>query len=1199
MKKNDDDIIFQIIDWHTSQTEPDEDVESDEEVVPLYNIELFGRDETGKTVFVNVENFTPYFYIEIPEKWNKFKVDTLVNEVKRMVSKKFRSGLKSHDVVKRHKFYGFTNYTEFKFLRLIFHNHTTYREFDKVFKYKSIYNILLGRKPRRYKVYESNIDPMLRCMHIRDLNATGWIRIPAGKYEKYDNFTKPTYSSRNIKTNWTSIEKHESTTMAPFIIASYDIECTSGDGSFPQSNRDSDKVIQIGTTCNKYGESECFYRSIITLGTCDPIDGVDVIECNTEKEVLLEWTKMIRTVNPDIMTGYNIFGFDYKYLYDRSKKLGCSHEFSKLDRFNDTMSEFVEKELKSSALGDNKLLYYNMIGRVQVDLMKVIQRDHKLESYKLDYVAAWFIREDITGIEYKERKGKKQTLIKTKSTFGLKEGQFITLYYNDGLSDNKYRDGKKFRILELRKDEILLDDDIKMDYDDEIEHELSYYWCQAKDDVPPRMIFKLQEGSSSDRAIIAKYCIQDCELCNKLIDKLKIIVNNIGMSNVCSVPLSYIFLRGQGIKLFSLVAKKCRIKNHLIQVLNRPKKVEDGDEKDSYEGAIVIDPISGVHYSPTAVLDYASLYPKSMIHRNLSHECIVEDNAYDNLPGYTYTNVTFTMNNAKKVCRYARKNDGTIGIIPEICNDLLDARSAKKADMKKATDPFVYELLDGLQLAYKLTANSLYGQIGASTSNIRYKEIAASTTATGRDMLMFAMYIAIDLLTKAIKYILDGKKKKYQKFMNDLYDGKILELGISEKFTELLKTAPDLIKIVGEKKFLDKGYDYKNREEFIDFFEKAIIDLIGDKQVVPKIVYGDTDSIFVDFQLKQSDGSELEGLDLIDSSIKLGILTGLFSNKLMPYPHDLEYEKTFWPFILITKKKYVGNKYETDPKKYKLVPMGIVLKRRDNAPIVKIVCGGIIKKILNERNAQKAVQFARDTLKKILKGGYSMDKFIITKTLRTGYKDRSTIVHAVLADRMSKRDPGNKPQSNDRIPFAYVKVDNKKVKVQGDRVEHPDYIIKNNLELDYLFYIERQIMNPAIQFLELLVKEPEKIFKDYIIREKNRRKGVKPINYYQEDSDEDSDVYNIMDTESDHEELSGVRKGSKRKLRRKIIEIEPDGPCDSAEISMDMDSGEIKIKKSRKDEKKPSNKSSRKPVVIHADNKNIGDTDIDIGMEFQ
>ena len=91
-------------------------------------------------------------------------------------------------------------------------------------------------------------------------------------------------------------------------------------------------------------------------------------------------------------------------------------------------------------------------------------------------------------------------------------------------------------------------------------------------------IFRLQKGSAEDRKIVATYCIQDCALCNKLINKLSV-SNNIGMANVCFVPLSYIFLRGQGVKIFSLVSKFCKDKGFLIPVLKKPKTEEEKEKK--------------------------------------------------------------------------------------------------------------------------------------------------------------------------------------------------------------------------------------------------------------------------------------------------------------------------------------------------------------------------------------------------------------------------------------------------------------------------------------------------------------------------------------------------------------------------------------------------------------------------------------------
>ena len=242
-----------------------------------------------------------------------------------------------------------------------------------------------------------------------------------------------------------------------------------------------------------------------------------------------------------------------------------------------------------------------------------------------------------------------------------------------------------------------------------------------------------------------------------------------------------------------------------------------------------------------------------------------------------------------------------------------------------------------------------------------------------------------------------------------------------------------------------------------------------------------------------------------------------------------------YPFAILTKKRYVGNLYETDPNKFYQKSMGIVLKRRDNAPIVKVVVGGIINEIMNNKSAKGAVDYAKKTLNQILTNKYAIDKFIITKTLREKYADRTRIVQAVLADRMSKRDPGNKPLPNDRIPYAYIQVDHE-VELQGDHVEHPDFIKKNNLKLDYLFYITNQIMKPSIQFLELLVNNPDEIFNEYIMREKNRRKGFKPLSYFLKKNDENdtTNIVDIVDIENEdnlEEEIEEYMKNKNKKKR--------------------------------------------------------------------
>ena len=811
-----------------------------------------------------------------------------------------------------------------------------------------------------------------------------------------------------------------------------------------------DKVIQIGTVIKKYSETNTYLKHIVTLNGCDAIEGSIVESYDNERDVIIHWAKFINKLDPDIIIGYNIFGFDYKFLWERAGELKCQDIIGPLLtrlKSKEHYSYLETQKLSSAGLGDNELYYITMAGRVQIDLYKIAQRDYKLDSYKLDSVSSTFINGSIKKYEYKNEyknekdidlslslnsKTSKTCLLYTDNIVGLVINNYITIGIKTLNGLDKFQNGQKFKIIHIDIENKTLTIEINNDSgsgsDLEFELDLSnkkYLWGLSKDDVGPKDIFKFQKGSNKDRAIVAKYCLMDCELVLNLSDKLDIITNNIGMANVCSVPLSFIFLRGQGIKIFSLVAKQCRSENTLIPLL---QKTIDNDEKDGYEGAIVLKAKPKIYLeNPIAVLDYSSLYPSCMISENLSHDTQIEDPlylgeigkqkllsmglncvdiSYDNysyiLKGKTYIKI-INKNKPTINCRYVlpiENEDGSInddnrGIIPRILIKLLTARKTTRKKIVLEPDPFKKAILDGLQLAYKVTANSLYGSLGAKTSPVFKKDIAASTTATGRKLLYFA------------------------------------------------------------KNFVEKEYPGADT------------------------IYGDTDSVFISFKnyIIKKHGNCLTSSELLQKTIDYGIEAGDKAKKLLKKPHDLEYEKTFFPFILLSKKRYVGNKYETDINSYKQTSMGIVLKRRDNAQLVKYIYGGIIDRIINKSNILESIDFLKSSLNDLLKGLCPIEQLIITKTLKGYYKEPDKIAHKVLADRMGTRDPGNKPQSNDRIPYVYIET-LKNVKLQGDKIETPKFIIDNKIKIDYYFYITNQIMKPVSQIYALILEELKEYKKD-------------------------------------------------------------------------------------------------------------------------
>lgn len=1029
-----------------------------------------------------------------------------------------------------------------------------------------------------------------------------------------------------------------------------------------------DQITYIGSSFWRYGESRPHLQHCLVLGTCNAVHDTVIVECRTEKELILKWTELIRKQDPDIITGYNIFGFDYKFMYYRARECGCLKEFLKLSRnngevcgkWNGTTYEILESSI-TLASGTYNLSIIRMNGRIQIDLFNYFRREYQLPMYKLDFVAGYFIGDKVAAIKHDDER----TTIISKNLSGLQIGNYIN-FEESSHSTDYYEGGKKFEVVSVGAKQFEIKGIAKPNIGAK-----TVKWCLAKDDVSPQDIFRMWGGNADDRAVIAKYCIQDCNLVHHLTFKIDVITGYVEMAKICSVPLDFLVMRGQGIKLFSFVAKECMKKETLIPVL---EKKHDG----GYEGAIVLPPKCGLYIDePVAVVDYNSLYPSSMISENYSHDSKVwtkEYNLkgqliretgekvgdvyiYDNLPEYTYVNIQYDTYEYRvlreggkaekvrvgyKICRWVQLPDGENSIIPSILKELLYARKytrtiAKYKTVRTATDEyiglmddmgdsvcvimdktkqkvminkvdiiecfdtyndFMKNVLDKRQLAIKVTANSVYGQCGAITSPFYEKDVAASTTATGRQLLVYgksviesvfgdricstkygivhshAEYIygdsvaaytpiyirhhgVVEVITIDKLYTYGGGWVRYREDKEachlegiDTWSEKgwtpchtVIRHRLIGKKMYRIRTAMGLVDATSDHSLLDihaneitpqeveigtellhhklpdiegvvVNSSYNQLEAAISFgvlqswgiiptirevdgkyvvdemdeenykvshireieYEGYVYDLTTDNHHfsagIGNMVVHNTDSIFMSFKLTDLEGNKIVGKDALKITIELAKEAGELATKFLKGPHNLDYEKTFMPFCLLSKKRYVGMLYEDNPDKCYRKSMGIVLKRRDNAPIVKDVYGGIIDLLMSGKTVTDAIEFTKRSLAELVDGQVPLEKLIITKSLKGFYKNPKQIAHKVLADRIAKRDAGNKPAIGDRIPFVYCQLPETKKKIlQGDRVEHPDYIRQNKrLKPDYEFYITRQIMVPVQQIFALVLE---------------------------------------------------------------------------------------------------------------------------------
>jgi DNA polymerase delta subunit 1 len=225
------------------------------------------------------------------------------------------------------------------------------------------------------------------------------------------------------------------------------------------------------------------------------------------------------------------------------------------------------------------------------------------------------------------------------------------------------------------------------------------------------------------------------------------IYNYTEMSRVTGVPFSYLFVRGQQIKVASQLYRKARDFDLVIPT----QRVEGATQGKAYEGAVVIEPEKGIfikslylhsigyYRQPVATLDFSSLYPSIMMAHNLCYTTLLTKNQkmamssefYSITPNKGTVNFLFLLINLDCFV----KADVKKGLLPLILEELISARKRAKEQLAQETDPFKKAVLDGRQLALKISANSVYGFTGATVGQLPCLSISSSVTAYGREMI--------------------------------------------------------------------------------------------------------------------------------------------------------------------------------------------------------------------------------------------------------------------------------------------------------------------------------------------------------------------------------------------------------------------------------------------------------------------------------
>ena len=728
-----------------------------------------------------------------------------------------------------------------------------------------------------------------------------WVEAPQSKYHIIPHRDRHSNCQIEAYVHYRDLIAHtndgEWAKMAPLRILSFDIECAGRKGVFPEANQD--PVIQIANVVTRYGEPKPFVHNVFCLDTCSLIVNTQILEFAAEDKMLMAWRDFLEQVDPDVIIGYNIANFDFPYLLDRAKHLKCT-KFPLWTRLKGIQSHAKETNFSSKQMGNRDTKATNTNGRLQLDLLQLIQRDHQLRSYTLNSVCSHFLGEQ-------------------------------------------------------------------------------------KEDVHHTMITELFNGTPESRRRLAVYCLKDAFLPQRLMDKLMCLVNYTEMARVTGVPFNYLLARGQQVKFISQLFRKALEQNLVIPNL----KSEGSDEQ--YEGATVIEPTRGYYDVPIATLDFASLYPSIIQAHNLCYTTLLNKTSVEKLHLVKDEDYIVTPNGDMFCTSKIRK-----GLLTQILEELLGARKRAKKELAIETDTFKKAVLNGRQLALKISANSVYGITGATVGKLPCLAIASSTTSYGRQMI---------------------EKTKEE---------------VEKRYT------------------IANGYSH-------------------DAQVI----YGDTDSVMVKFGPKD-----------LETAMDLGRDAATYVSDKFIKPIKLEFEKVYFPYLLINKKRYAGL-YWTAPEKFdKMDSKGIETVRRDNCRLVQTVIETILHKILIDQDLQGAQEYVsrpsfprqrfadrvvspssyvKDTISDLLQNKIDMSKLVITKALsKADYASKQA--HVELADRMKKRDAGSAPTLGDRV--AYVIVKGAGGAKNYERSEDPIFVLENNIPIDTKYYLDNQLAKPLGRIFE-------------------------------------------------------------------------------------------------------------------------------------
>ena len=561
----------------------------------------------------------------------------------------------------------------------------------------------------------------------------------------------------------------------------------------------------------------------------------------------------------------------------------------------------------------------------------------------------------------------------------------------------------------------------------------SHFLGSSKDPVTPKDIFQFYARSRqrSDAlgiellSCIGMYCLRDAILVMDLFYKLETWIGLLEMAKLCNTSILTLYTQGQQIKVYSQIYKICMYKHIVVESSYYHKN----NSTTQYSGAYVFDPVPGI-YDDVIPFDFSSLYPTTIIAYNIDYTTFVRDPSvpdelchvieWDEADGRSYR------------FRFIKEPKG---ILPSLLEDLLSQRKKTKGEMKHLEKgSLLYTVLDKRQLAYKVSANSMYGAMGVTKGYLPFLPGAMCTTAKGRQSIQKAAnFVQRKYGGKLIYGDTDSIYCHFPKIPN----ATLWQFATTVE-KEFLKLFPPPMKLVFEEKVYSR---------FLIFTKKRYLaltqneDLSLDKELTIRGVL-----------LARRDNCQWVRY-IYEAVVRQLMSTSPPTYEDIQYYLVQEFNKLcahFWDSSHVTITKAVGKDYKVKP------------------------CPGY-----DERTHQ--IIDHKKWKKRMDELGISMKN----KQWMAEYREKVLPAHAQLAHRMRER--GCPVEAGSRIEYLMLRHENVKAKA-FEKIEDPVYqaTYADVLPIDFL-YVLHLASNPLDQLLNVAFQQPSFVSSQYELRLKKHK----------------------------------------------------------------------------------------------------------------